>query len=58
MEKTENARYLGDARARSMLNSMRFTLDLAGLGLQRLESGRNEKRHGIRKPRRPFGGRP
>ena len=39
MEKTENARYLGDARARSMLNSMRFTLDLAGLGLQRLESG-------------------
>jgi hypothetical protein len=40
MEKTENARYLGDARARSMLNSMRFTLDLARLGLQRLESGR------------------
>ena len=39
MEKTENARYLGDGtRARSMLNSMRFTLDLAGLGLQRLKS--------------------
>jgi hypothetical protein len=40
MAKTESERYQATPSwARSMLNTMRFTLDLAGLGLQRLESG-------------------
>ena len=40
MEKTESARYLGDtAQGTKLLNSMRFTLDLARHHLQRLESG-------------------
>ena len=40
MEKTESARYLGDADlGTKLLNSMRFTLDLARHHLQRLESG-------------------
>jgi hypothetical protein len=40
MEKMENARYLGDAvQGTKLLNSMRFTLDLARHHLQRLESG-------------------
>ena len=39
MEKTESARYLGDAaQGTKLLNSMRFTLDLARHHLQRLES--------------------
>jgi hypothetical protein len=40
MEKTESARYLGDVtQGTKLLNSMRFTLDLARHHLQRLESG-------------------
>ena len=40
MEKTESARYLGDADlGAKLLNSMSFTLDLARHHLQRLESG-------------------
>ncbi len=39
MVKTEGARYLGDAvQGTNLLNSMRFTLDLARHHLQRLES--------------------
>ena len=40
MEKTESARYLGDADlGAKLLNSMSFTLDLARHHMQRLESG-------------------
>ena len=49
MEKTESARYLGDAaQGTKLLNSMCFTLDLARHHMQRLESGA-----GLATPRHP-----